>query len=510
MITSDEVNYLVYRYLAESGFTHSAFAFQHESALYKRTVKGSHVRPGSLVNLLQKGLQYAEIECHVNEDGTERKCIAPFTLLEQHECAFEVSDKQEGRPSKRARKEEALTNKKDRKDERKQSKPEREKKSRRESLVASTTLETSDAMDVIEDDNTNADELPVSMLSSSETVVRCSWNPGKPSLIASGSKDGVVRLWQVPSNATQDATQSDRVMDLPMGTAVVGISIGISALEWAPSGAMLAAGTVDGRTLVWTRSGELKFSEKQHEGAVFSLAWNTCGSLIATGSLDKTSVIWDVASGQVRQRFDFHEGPVLSADWVDDVTFATSSSDSQIYVCRLGDIEPLKQFSHKSDVNKVLWDPSRKYLASCSDDGTAKIWTMDSNEALWVAKGHEKEIVTCQWCPNSDQLVLATAGFDRTVRLWDVAKQECLHTFRNHNSEILSADFNPDASLLASASSDGVVNIWSLQDWSLVKQYHGDKGEDVDVQAKWNTLGNKLALICGNRAVAILHLPQIV
>ena len=30
-LASDEMNYLVYRYLLESGFTHSAFAFGHES-----------------------------------------------------------------------------------------------------------------------------------------------------------------------------------------------------------------------------------------------------------------------------------------------------------------------------------------------------------------------------------------------------------------------------------------------------------------------------------------------
>jgi hypothetical protein len=33
-ITSDEVNYLIYRYLVESGFTHTSFAFQYESCIH--------------------------------------------------------------------------------------------------------------------------------------------------------------------------------------------------------------------------------------------------------------------------------------------------------------------------------------------------------------------------------------------------------------------------------------------------------------------------------------------
>lgn len=66
-VTSDEINYLVYRYLLESGFSHSTFAFQHETAIHRAEVKGSHVKPGALITLLQKGLQYMEVETHIKE-----------------------------------------------------------------------------------------------------------------------------------------------------------------------------------------------------------------------------------------------------------------------------------------------------------------------------------------------------------------------------------------------------------------------------------------------------------
>ena len=40
-ISSDEVNFLVYRYLQESGFVHSAFTFAFESVLAKSSVASS-------------------------------------------------------------------------------------------------------------------------------------------------------------------------------------------------------------------------------------------------------------------------------------------------------------------------------------------------------------------------------------------------------------------------------------------------------------------------------------
>lgn len=81
-ITSDEVNFLVYKYLQESGkltfdgcsavltptgFVHSAFSFAHESFLTHSNVVDASIPPGALITLLQKGLQYVEIESSLDE-----------------------------------------------------------------------------------------------------------------------------------------------------------------------------------------------------------------------------------------------------------------------------------------------------------------------------------------------------------------------------------------------------------------------------------------------------------
>jgi len=42
-LTSDELNFLVYRYLLESGFVHSAYAFGHESVVVKSNIDSKQV-----------------------------------------------------------------------------------------------------------------------------------------------------------------------------------------------------------------------------------------------------------------------------------------------------------------------------------------------------------------------------------------------------------------------------------------------------------------------------------
>ena len=89
-ISSDEVNFLIYRYLLENGkkyyfyllfdvvclillslcctgFAHSAFTFSHESLVTRSTISQSDVPPGALITFLQKGLEYVGIEEHIAE-----------------------------------------------------------------------------------------------------------------------------------------------------------------------------------------------------------------------------------------------------------------------------------------------------------------------------------------------------------------------------------------------------------------------------------------------------------
>lgn len=112
VLTADDVNLLVYRYLQESGallsghcmpvvclhwssaapgaaaligqissagFRHSAFTFGYESHVKKN---GEDMPPGALVSFVQKGLQYMELEANLNEVRTlfvrasARQCIS--------------------------------------------------------------------------------------------------------------------------------------------------------------------------------------------------------------------------------------------------------------------------------------------------------------------------------------------------------------------------------------------------------------------------------------------------
>lgn len=79
--STDEVNYLIYRYLQESGYLHSAFTFAVESHLSDSTINGALVPPSALLTLLQKGLHYTEAEVGFPEDGPDKQ-VDPLSLID--------------------------------------------------------------------------------------------------------------------------------------------------------------------------------------------------------------------------------------------------------------------------------------------------------------------------------------------------------------------------------------------------------------------------------------------
>jgi len=70
-LTSNEVNFLVYRYLLESGFGHAAFVFGCESDVDRIDVDGKDVPVGALVSFVQKGFQMMELEANLNASGND-------------------------------------------------------------------------------------------------------------------------------------------------------------------------------------------------------------------------------------------------------------------------------------------------------------------------------------------------------------------------------------------------------------------------------------------------------
>ncbi|XP_044470021.1 WD40 repeat-containing protein HOS15 isoform X1 [Mangifera indica] len=553
--TSAELNYLVFRYLQESGFTHSAFALGYEAGINKCTIDGNLFPPGALVTIVQKGLQYLEMEANLSNSDVDMdedfSFLQPLDLITKdvYELRQMVKEKKKNVPGDKEKEKEVdrehegershakEKEKHDKEKERERDKEKIDKGKEREKLHGDQTDQEMlanqeekvnekpeengvpkvgpEPMDIATTSASQSCEIPSSDVTILEghtsEVCACAWSP-TGSLLASGSGDSTARIWAISDGTSRSGGQNG-----PLNVLVLKHVKGrnnekskdVTTLDWNGEGTLLATGSYDGQARIWNTNGELKATLMKHKGPIFSLKWNKKGDYLLTGSCDKTAIVWDVKAEEWKQQFEFHAGPTLDVDWRNNLSFATSSTDNMIYVCKIGETRPIKTFAgHQGEVNCVKWDPTGSLLASCSDDITAKIWNMKQDKYVHDLREHAKEIYTIRWSPtgpgtnNPNQpLVLASASFDSTVKLWDVELGKLLYSLNGHRDPVYSVAFSPNGEYLASGSLDKSMHIWSLKEGKIVKTFSGQGGI---FEVCWNKEGDKIAACFANNTVCVL------
>ena len=386
-------------------------------------------------------------------------------------------------------------------------------------------------------------------------VFALAWNPTVPNLLASGAGDATVRIWDLSSSGEEPAV----CKHLPPTQAK-----NVSTVAWNPDGTLLASGSYDGILRLWTPQGDLHLVMSMHQGAIFAVRWNRKGNMLLTGSADGTAIVWDVSSGRTRQQFSLHSDNVLDVQWltgdidsqvahpnpsVADAVFATCSADNSVQICKVGEPKPLKSLvRHTDEVNSIRFDPSQSLLASASDDGVVHVWVVDvpgvatctldkapsENRApARVLQGHKEEVYALAWSPTGpgsthpDQpRMLASASFDHTARLWNVDTGDCIHVIDKHERSVYALCFSPCARYLATGGIDHRVLVTrisvrdfyvelTIQDGEPVYEYVGG-GPVMDLV--WHARSSEeprgstqqLAVALADKALVVLDLTASV
>ena len=315
--------------------------------------------------------------------------------------------------------------------------------------------------------------------------------------LASGGKDGSIKIWNTTSNQAL--------------LTLKGHADTVRSLAFSPDGKQLASGSDDRSVKLWDlESGREILSLKDHADAVQDVIFSMDGGLLASASKDGSLRIWNLARGQtplvikrnspqtcvafstdskrlasggsggeitladpltgrVVSAYEGHPGGVACVAFSpDDTQLASAGMDKLVRIWDSANgKEKLALKGHTDAVTNVAFLPDGNQLVSASADGSVKVWDALSGKELLTLKGHIGPVNGLSVHASGKRV--ATAGDDKSVRIWDVE----IPVFRGHTSGIASVAFSRDGKTLATTSWDKTVRIWNTADARLLHTLKG-------------------------------------
>jgi WD40 repeat protein/transcriptional regulator with XRE-family HTH domain len=159
-------------------------------------------------------------------------------------------------------------------------------------------------------------------------------------------------------------------------------------------------------------------------------------------------------------------GGILSIDLSHDGTWMAIGDDSRkayIWKSEKGGLwKPyLTLTEHTHWVRTVSISPCRRYIATGSEDGTVRLWELETGNVVSVLKGYDSRIRSLSFDPTGRYL--ASGSDDSTIVVWDVETRTRIETWQTSDQRIRSITFSPCGTFVIAASHSGNIYLFDLR-----------------------------------------------
>jgi WD40 repeat protein/transcriptional regulator with XRE-family HTH domain len=126
---------------------------------------------------------------------------------------------------------------------------------------------------------------------------------------------------------------------------------------------------------------------------------------------------------------------------------------------------------HTGWIYAVAFSPDGRYVLSGSQDGTARLWDIDSGQEVRRFVGHQGGLSAVAFSP--DGKFVLTGGNDATVRLWEAQTGKQLRLFTGFSGGISSIAFSPDGQSFLTAGGDEAAHLWNTRTGESIRLFTG-------------------------------------
>ena len=245
---------------------------------------------------------------------------------------------------------------------------------------------------------------------------------------------------------------------------------GINAIEYTNDGKYLYTAGSDGNVIRWDMNGgnnEPTIIQTNNEIENRILALSPDNKWLAVGTTGNSIQLIDLTKENPSpKRITGHNGLVWDIKFLPDNSgFFSAGIDSTI---RFYNFESLEVFARgKAPFDAISISPDGSKLAAGDDVGTVTIFnTRNSADNQILPDSNKDPVYSIAYNHGGDKLVVSHAKGDEDVelRIWNTADYSLGNILTGHEARVDKLKFSNNDKLLASASHDGTVRIWVMDE----------------------------------------------
>ncbi|RZF38230.1 hypothetical protein LSTR_LSTR005591 [Laodelphax striatellus] len=309
-----------------------------------------------------------------------------------------------------------------------------------------------------------------------------------------------------------NAVKLERVFAKPFVGNLDGHRDGVSCIGKHPKSlSLLASGSYDGEVRLWNLAQRICLKQsKAHDGYVRGLTFNSDGTNLITVGDDRTIKTWNTEAttlkdespintvisktsitgishhisdpkyatcGEVCQLWEESRSePIRSFRWgfdsvhniafnpVESNVLGTCGNDRSIVIYDMRRTGPVRKVVMTMKCNQLCWNPMEAFVFTCASEDF-NLYTYDSRylrSPIIVHKDHVSAVTSVDYAPTGRQFV--SGSYDKSIRIYNndkVHSHEIYHTKRMQH--VTFVQWSLDNKYIISASDEMNIRIWKAK-----------------------------------------------